>query len=209
MWIDASFRVITHNVTSHFNHVMRSGGALLYRGSFNSNIGATFPELYEYFPTDKARQSETVQYPAGAIFLVLTRYNFENIIYWFTIWALEKPSTKTPVFGKCKPEARNISTCHRFDMSCINTLLSNLHSFNQTLYSFVGPDLFFKFVRGDAAMASNCSRVLTGDVTDDTRARVAKMRNKILKRKLVFIKKRESGLQYVVSESLNARSLRT
>ena len=166
----------------------------MYRGTFMSNLGATSPQLFEYFPSDTARQSEMVLFPAGAIFLALTRYNFENIIYWFVLWALEKPRTKRPVFGKCKPKARNRSTCHRYDMSCINILLSNLYSFNQTLYGFIGPDLPLKFVRGDAGMARDCSRVLTGTVTNDTCVQVAKMRNDILKEKINDVNRRETQL---------------
>ena len=164
---------------------------MFYRGSALSNVQATFPELFEYFPSDRARQIETPQFPATAMFFVLTRHNFENIIYWYVLWALEKPRHKVPVFGNCKYEVKNISTCHRFDQSCINILLSNLHSFNHTVYGFAGHNLPLKFVRGDASMARDCSRVLTGTVTNDTRAQVAKMRDKILKRKIADVEERE------------------
>ena len=198
MWTDSSVRMTSNNMTSHFNHVMRSGGALLYRGTYLSNVQATSPQLFEYFPTDRARQRETVLFPATAMFFVLTRHNFENIIYWFVLWALEKPRNERSLFGNCKPRVKSVSSCHRFDESCINVLLSNLHSFNQTLYTFIGPDLPLKFVRGDAGMARDCSRVLTGTVANDTRARVAEKRDKILKQKIADIEKQESQiLQYL------------
>ena len=176
---------------------------MFYRGSALSNVQATFPELFEYFPSDRARQIETPQFPATAMFFVLTRHNFENIIYWYVLWALEKPRHKVPVFGNCKYEVKNISTCHRFDQSCINILLSNLHSFNHTVYGFAGHNLPLKFVRGDASMARDCSRVLTGTVTNDTRAQVAKMRDKILKN-CRRRRARVTSRYIVVSESLKA-----
>ena len=173
MWIDASVRMKTGNMTSVFNHVMRSGGVLLYGYTIFANIQATAPELYEYFPSDQARQLKTTHSPSGAMFFVLTRYNFENIIYWFVLWALEHPGDMKPARSICNVTIKDRSSCRRFDQACINILLSNLHSFNQSVYSLANSRVPLTYRRDDVRMASEFSRILMGTATNDTRASVA------------------------------------
>ena len=164
----------TSNMTSVFSHVMRSGGVLLYGGTIYKNIQTTAPIHYEYFPTDQARQVETTHFPAGAIFVVLTRHNFEKIMYWYVLWALENPGDIKPVRGTCNVTVTDRSSCHRYDQTCINTLLSNLHNFNQSVYGLPRSEVPFYFERSDAVLASNVSHtLLMGTTTNYTRASVA------------------------------------
>ena len=173
MWIDASVRMTTRNMTSTFSHVIRSGGVLLFGSTIFSNIQPITADLYEYFPSDRASQLKTTHSPSTAMFFVLTRYNFENIIYWFVLWALEHPGDMKPARSICNVTIKDRSSCDRFDQSCINILLSNLHSFNQSLYSLANSRLPLTYQRDDVRMASEFSRILMGTATNDTHASVA------------------------------------
>ena len=113
---------------------MQNKGILILERTGHANAWVTWPNMYEYLPTNHEKQLETESY-SSTMFYMNTRTNYEQFMRWHILCSLVQqciaPTNKLYCNFKLKPQV----TCHRYDMSSLNILLSNYHDFNVSRYA--------------------------------------------------------------------------
>ena len=152
-WMDSSIRFHTSNITTILNTILEPAeGALIFERTRHPNAWVTWPKMYEYLPTNISQQLKTHS-AASTMLYMNTRANYENFMHWHILCALVQdciaPTNKLYCNFKLQPKV----TCHRFDMSSLNLLLSNYHGFNSTKYILSARETLLAH-RGDTGLGN-------------------------------------------------------
>ncbi|ELU17414.1 hypothetical protein CAPTEDRAFT_207080 [Capitella teleta] len=149
MWMDASFRLQTSNLTLIYNMAIQNGGVAQFFRSPHSIFAATDPKMFEYLVTDIEATKNTTMFGANSMLLYKTEIVYTRILHWWFLCALDQECI-APLWSSniCLPSADmrtvRVGQCHRQDQSAINILIANLNDFDPTRYV---PEDRKKFVR--------------------------------------------------------------
>ena len=128
------------SLTVAYPQIMASSGYLQFWHSPHSNYAVTNPRMYQYLPTNVSRQKQVQSRAAGAVYLLMTEKVYWGVLYWWVMCALDEDCI-APKGGQlqCHKKDPQFSTvyakCHRFDMSALNILASNLYGYNTDAYT--------------------------------------------------------------------------
>ena len=151
-WIDASFRLLSSNLTPLYEKAISSDGFVLFGQTSHSNFAVTHRGMYRYLPTDTEAQKRTPQYGAGGLFIVNTRSNYRHILWWYYLCAVTEDCINAGGTLHCHFNSRAgrykvYVGCHRFDQALANILASNRWHFNYRVYT-IGESLkLYKYIR--------------------------------------------------------------
>ena len=160
-WMDSSVRIQSTNITPLFEHVMQNGGISIIGACSHSNACVTFSDMYLYLPTNESMQWQTDSF-TSTMFYVNTRHNFRRFMHWHVLCALERRCIAPTDKLYCDLSVKHTTTCHRYDMSSLNLLLSHIHNFNTTAYGIIDMSSFVEIERGDEKLANDWGKVVHG-----------------------------------------------
>ncbi|KAI0238690.1 hypothetical protein LSAT2_010574 [Lamellibrachia satsuma] len=144
-WMDASFRWMTPNMTQLYQRAIDSDGFVLFGRTIHSNYAVTHPGMYAYLPTNVEMQKSVTQLGATGAFVVNTRSNFDEVLWWYYMCALTQDCIASMTNRFCNfpnDHYKTFAKCHRFDQSLANILLSNRWRYNTTRYCMPDSNLF-------------------------------------------------------------------
>ena len=82
------FRCISPDMTQLYQRARDSDGFVMFGSTGHSNFAVTHPGMFRYLPTDIGKQKQTTQFGATAAFVVNTRSNFDEVLWWYYLCAL-------------------------------------------------------------------------------------------------------------------------
>ena len=148
--MDASFRLLTSNLTFLYEKAISSDGFVIFGETDHSNFAVTHQGMYRYLSTDTEAQKRTEQYGGGGLFIVNNRSNYRHVLWWYYLCAITEDCINSGSTFYCNFRGGRYKVyagCHRFDQALINLLLSNRWRFNSTVYTIGLSAKLFKFVR--------------------------------------------------------------
>ncbi|KAK2186416.1 hypothetical protein NP493_201g04025 [Ridgeia piscesae] len=116
-WMDASFRWMTPNMTQLYQRARDSDGFVLFGPTGHSNFAVTHPGMFRYLTTNIEKQKQTQQFGATAAFVVNTRSNFDEVLWWYYLCALTEDCIAPFKKLSCHFASDRYGTfadCHRF-----------------------------------------------------------------------------------------------
>ena len=136
-------------MTQLYQRARDSDGFVVFGSTGHSNFAVTHPGMFRYLATNIEKQKQTTQFGTGAIFVVNTRSNFDEVLWWFYLCALTEDCIAA--FSKlacrfARDRYGTFANCHRFDQSLANVLLSTRWKYDTSRYT-IGYGQFFVFER--------------------------------------------------------------
>ena len=154
-YMDTSVQIKSANFSSIFDRVLRNKGVVIFdEVKLHTNARVTWPNMYEYLPTNLNLQNKTMSFQSTMLY-VNTAENYANFMQWHILCSLVKdciaPTDKRSFQRSIPPQ---YPACHRYDMSSLNILLSNYHAFKANSYGMTSKDLV-QVVRGKRQIAED------------------------------------------------------
>ena len=143
--MDASFRWMTPDMTQLYQRARDSDGFVLFGPTRHSNFAVTHPGMFRYLPTNVGKQKQTTQFGATASFVVNTRSNFDEVLWWYYLCALTEDCIAPFKKLSChfaRDAYGTFADCHRFDQSLANVLLSTRWKYDTSRYAMAYGRLF-------------------------------------------------------------------
>ena len=162
MWMDASFRLQTGNLTEVYNLAIKNGGAVQFFTSPHSIFAATDPKMWDYLVSDPDRLMNTTMYGANSMLLYKTEKVYRRVLHWWFLCALDQECI-APLWSSniCLPwedmRTVRLGQCHRQDQSAINTLIANINNFDATRYVPEEANRFVKLCKTGRVRSYNAS----------------------------------------------------
>ena len=143
--MDSSFRWMTPDMTQLYQRARDSGGFVLSVPTGHSNFAVTHPGMFRYLATNIEKQKQTEQFGATAVFVVNTRANFDEVLWWYYLCALTEDCVAPSKQRFCRfasDRFGKFAECHRFDQSLANVLLSTRWDYNPSRYAMGASNLY-------------------------------------------------------------------
>ena len=136
LWMDASVRLTTGDITPAISKARNSGGIAVLTLSYTSVYSITHPMVYAYLPTNitKAKYQQTAQ--SGFLLVYKTREIYQHVLKWFVLCSLTSHCIAPTYRATCNFTDFYLlyGGCSRFDQSVLNVLLSNYFNYNISRY---------------------------------------------------------------------------
>ena len=137
LWVDASgrFQSCFSDVAIENLAVIRRSGVAVFSSTGHSIVAATHPAMYKYFPLLNVQKAMTANMmEANFVMFSINKSFYDNVFRWMTLCALEKKCIVPEDASKtCKQTTSRTywgGTCHRFDQSVLNILLTNHYQYD-------------------------------------------------------------------------------
>ena len=144
MWIDASVRFHSWNLTALYKKAVESTGLVFVNSvSYVRTLEVTHPKTFLYLPTNMTAAMHNNHVATTAFLIMRTAKIYNNIIWWWYLCSLDINCIAPTQIVKCdfikapnwSPRVIEYHNCHRMDQSVLNILAGNLFNYDVNKYS--------------------------------------------------------------------------
>ena len=127
MWIDASIRFTSNNLTSTRNTMHKTGGFAALTSTKHSIFSATEANMYKYLPMDEQKAKTTAMIQSGVISFAKTSELCKDIMFWWVLCALQADCMAIGnLYCRFKQDRWNyFADCNRYDQAALAIIATN------------------------------------------------------------------------------------